>query len=240
MGISDRLSAFEAENRQIAVAYGGDGTLASRWRGARKEKKIVFPVRDYGLCETHRKMYEAVFSGDASFKDMKQELKMTLHPPVRCEFPGHDLTALSEFFIGNADITEAVRTDVVVNGETYLENVISSGIVVASAFGATGYWSSVARTIFRSGYGIAFVAPTVGVSNVVLGQADKAEVVVRRGFSACVGADKEIVRTDAPEGTRFRFESSSDNVPIIGLRQFHCNACRAARNGTILSNQYLK
>lgn len=238
--VREKIARFEEKNRQVRICYGGDGTLVSEWRRAQKDKKVLLPIRNYGQCPEHAGFLDDLLNRPEKFGDAKRELKMTLHPPVRCEFGSYDSLALSEFLVTNADITEALRFDVLVNGEKYLGNVVATSFLVSSAFGATGYWSSVTRTIFREGFGMAFVAPTVGVSNLVLKPTDRAEVRFARGCSAKVSADKEVACADFSVGDVMRFETSCENVPIFGLAQFHCNTCRAGRSGTVLANQYLK
>jgi NAD kinase len=238
--IRAKIAQFEAKNRQLLVCWGGDGTVVDRWRQAKKEKKILFPIRNYGQCDEHASLVDNLLDSPEKFNDCKNELKLTLHPPIRCEFDGYDELSLSEALLTNKDITSAVRFNVWVNGEKYLDNVIATSFLAASVFGATGYWSSITRTIFREGFGIAFVAPTVGVSNLILKHTDKVEIEIVRGTTLTVAADKLVTEKLFEAGERIRIENSPKNIPIIGLSQFHCNACRAKRNGTVLSNQYLK
>ena len=235
-----KIQAFEAANKQVKICYGGDGSLVREWRAAERAKKILLPVRNYARCEEHESFLDDLLNNPDKFDSAKRELKMTLHAPVRCEFDGYDELALSEILVADDDVTEAMRFDVFVNGEKYLGNVIATAFLVSSPFGATGYWSSVTRTIFREGYGLAFLAPTVGVSNLVLKSTDKIEISFVRGCAATVAADKLVCKHEFAAGDRIRLETSSENVPIIGLAQFHCNACRAKRSGTVLSNEYLK
>jgi NAD kinase len=235
-----KIKAFEAANRQIKICYGGDGSLVREWRSAVRDKKILLPVRDYARCGEHENFLDDLLNNPDKFDSVKRSLKMTLHAPVRCEFDGYDELALSEIFVTDDDVTEAMRFDVFVNGEKYLGNVIATAFLVSTPFGSTGYWSSVTRTIFREGYGLAFLAPTVGVSNLVLKGTDKIEIAFVRGCSATVAADKLVSKHEFKAGDRIRLETSPENVPIIGLAQFHCNECRAKRNGTVLSNEYLK
>ena len=238
--IEQKIARFEAENKLLKVCFGGDGAIVSSWRDAVKAKKMLFPIRNYGMCEEHAAMLDDLMRRPEAFNDNRKELKLSLHPPVRCEFDGYDELALSEVLVTSDDITVALRFDVLVNGEKYLENVIATSVLAATEFGATGYWSSVTRTIFRDGIGLAFIAPTVGVDNLILKRTDKVEISFVRGCTAKVAADKLVVSRKFEPCEKIRIESSSENVPIIGLAQFHCNACRAKRSGTILSTQYLK
>lgn len=235
-----KIQAIEAAHRQIRICFGGDGSLVREWRSAAKDKKILLPVRDYARCAEHESFLDDLLNSPGKFEFVERELKMTLHAPLECEFDGYRELALSEVFVSNADVTEALRFDVYVNGERYLGNVIATAFLASTPFGATGYWSSVTRTIFREGFGMAFVAPTVGVSNLVLKATDRVEAEFVRDCTAAVAADKLVTSRFFKAGDRIRLATSSDNVPILGLAQFHCNECRAKRNGTVLSTQYLK
>ena len=234
------IKAFEAVNKQIRICYGGDGSLVREWRAAQRDKKILLPIRNYARCAEHENFLDDLLNNPDRFDSAKRELKMTLHAPVRCEFDGYDELALSEILVTDDDVTEAMRFDVIVNGEKYLSNVIATAFMASTSFGATGYWSSVTRTIFREGYGLAFIAPTVGVNNLVLKSTDRIEISFVRGCVATVAADKLVSKRTFKAGERLMLETSPENIPIIGLAQFHCNACRAKRSGTVLSNEYLK
>ena len=94
-----------------------------------------------------------------------------MHPLVSFCLNGNDVTsglALAEVQVKNKDITSALRFNVFVNGKKYYDNVIADALLASTPLGSTGYWKSITRMIFRDGYGMTFIAPTVGISSVIL------------------------------------------------------------------------
>ena len=155
------------------------------------------------------------------------------------EVDGVKKLALNEIQVKSNDITEALRFDVYVNGKKYYENVIADGVLFAAPNGATGYWKSVTRTIFRDGCGLAFIAPTVGISNLVLKSTDLVKLVLVRDASVALSYDKIKVISDVSKGTEIDMNLSAENLAIIGYEQFMCYDCRKNRNSTILQDQYI-
>lgn len=235
----EKIKTIESKNKQLKICYGGDGTILQSWRDAHSKKKILFPIRNYSQCDEHKTMLDDILSNPTKFDKYEKSLKMTLHPLIECSFNVDKYKALSEFTITNKDVTSAIRFDCVVNGDSYYENIISTGIIVATAFGSTGYFTSVARTNFRIGVGVAFIAPTVGINNIILSQTDRLTLVFRRESEIIITADKEVYTIGVGVGDKLEFVDACDNVAIIGRKQFMCAKCRKNRNSTILNNSYL-
>lgn len=230
----------------LLIAYGGDGTLASKWREAFDAKKAIWPIRNYGMCQKHEDLLKALVE-DNKLKLKEVKLNQTLHQLVEVSWPPevseNKSLALNEVQVKSLDITEALRFDVYVNGKKFYENVIADGIVFAAPNGATGYWKSVTRTIFRNGCGLAFISPTVGISNLILNSTDNVKIVLVRDASVAMSFDKERINCGNyyvfKKGTEFSLRMSVENLAVIGYEQFMCYECRKNRNSTILQDQYI-
>ena len=226
----------------VLIVYGGDGTLASKWRKVFDVKKAIWPIRNYGMWQKHEELLKAlVEDNELNLKDVK--FNLTLHQLAEVHYPfevdGDKKLALNEIQVKSNDITEALRFNVYVNGKKYYENVIADGVLFAAPNGATGYWKSVTRTIFRDGCGLAFIAPTVGISNLVLKLTDFVKLVLVRDASVALSYDKIKVISDISKGTEIDMNLSVENLAIIGYEQFMCYECRKNRNSTILQDQYI-
>lgn len=195
--IKESLDKFAAQSKDIAILYGGDGTLVGEWRKFRTRKggKPILPVRNYGLCQKHQDFYMKFFTTkdeDSGKEDIS--VKQFLFPVLRGEFKdkGLDnyLDALSELTIVNDDQTAALRFNIKVNGKPIVENVIANGVILATKLGSTGYFKSVARTIFTQGIGVGFICPTYSVPNIVAAPADKVQFELARKAALVVTADK--------------------------------------------------
>ena len=70
MNIIDYIKAFENANKNCVIAYGGDGTLLDV---ARKNefKKAVFPIRNYGLCDEHKLLFEELLGKAENCREFK-------------------------------------------------------------------------------------------------------------------------------------------------------------------------
>ena len=241
--IKEALDKFAAQSKDIAILYGGDGTLVGEWRKYRSRKggKCLLPVRNYGLCQKHIEFYTKFFNAsEDSEEDLS--LKQFLFPVLRGEFKDRGLDnyldALSELTIVGKDPTSTLRFNIYVNGKSIVENVIANGVIFATKLGSTGYFKSVARTIFTQGIGVGFICPTYSVPNVVIGQADKVKFELARKAKLAVTADKLTQEVDAEAGWVLETMSACDNVSILGYDHFMCPECRKNRNSTLVNDNY--
>lgn len=240
---SKKVDAFAAANAaQIAVLNGGDGVLVREWRKHHSPKhlKSILPIRNYGMCQKHIEMYEKIFAANADGNDESDDisLKQFLFPLAKCHFDGNEVDALAEFTVVGDDPTSAIRFDIKVNGNAIAEDVIANGAIFAAKLGSTGYFKSVARTLFTNGIGIGFIAPTYSIPNIVVQQTDKIEFVLKRKTKLKVTADKLSFNVDAELGWTFSVEDACDNVSILGYDLFMCPDCRRNRNSTTINDNY--
>jgi len=240
--IADLAAKFQAENPSVIVALGGDGTLAGKWReleGKSGKRKLLLPVRNYGMCPEHEELYRKLLRGD----DGAPDLKMHLMPVVEarreaaCGAMASD-RALAEVTLVSADPTQAIRFNVKIDGHLAAESVIANGVIVATKLGSTGYFKSVARTIFTEGLGIGYICPTYSVPNIVTGMASKVEIELLRKAPVTLTADKIKHDIKAWEGFKLEVSSASESVPVLGYSHFMCPECRRGRNSTIVNDSY--
>ena len=237
------IAKFEAANKNVAVLYGGDGTLVGEWRKYRVRKggKCLLPVRNYGLCQKHIEFYTKFFNAsEDSEEDLS--LKQFLFPVLRGEFKDRGLDnyldALAELTVVNADQTAALRFNIKVNDKPIVENVIANGVIFATKLGSTGYFKSVARPIFTQGIGIGFIAPTYSVPNIIVGSADKIQFELVRRAKLVVTADKLKQEVEAEVGWTLEAVDACDNVSVLGYDHFMCPECRKNRNSTLVNDNY--
>ena len=203
--LREDIARFEAANKNVVVLYGGDGTLVGEWRKhyARKGGKCLLPVRNYSLCQKHLEFYTKFFTAREDSEE-NLSVKQFLFPLLRGSFKdkGLDnyLDALSELTVVNADQTAALRFNIKVNGKPIVENAIANGVIFATKLGSTGYFKSVARTIFTQGNGVGFINPTYSVPNIVVSSADKIQFELIRRAKLVLTADKLKQEVDAEAG----------------------------------------
>jgi chromosome segregation ATPase len=146
--------------------------------------------------------------------------------------------AMSEIQIISANPTQCLRFNVSINNKKFMENVIANGIILSTTIGATGYFKSVARTIFREGYGLGFICPTYGINNIVLKRTDNVDIEFIRSGKAHICWDNLIKEIDIEEGMKKNFTLASEHVSIFGYDIFMCQECRNNRNSTNVNDKY--
>lgn len=241
--LREDIARFEASNKNVVVLYGGDGTLVGEWRKhyARKGGKCLLPVRNYGLCKKHLEFYTKFFTAREDSEE-NLSVKQFLFPLLRGSFKdkGIDnyLDSLSELTIVNADQTAALRFSIKINSKPIVENAIANGVIFATKLGSTGYFKSVARTIFTQGIGVGFINPTYSVPNIVVSSADKIQFELIRRAKLVLTADKLKQEVDAEAGWTLEAVDACDNVSILGYDHFMCPECRKNRNSTLVNDNY--
>lgn len=227
--IQQKIIEFEKRQKNIAISYGGDGTLLDVFH--KNPDKAIIPIRNYGQCEQHIGLIDSLLGGK---KQLKTDLKMKTYDLLTSN--GED--ALSEIQIVSANPTSCLRMDVFINNNKFMENVIANGVIVSTVIGATGYFKSVARTIFRDGFGLGFICPTYGINNVVLKSTDWVNIVFKRDAKALMSWDNITKNIDIETGNLYTFSPSTNRVALLGYDIFMCPECRKGRNSTIINDQY--
>ena len=239
-----QIADFEKAHKNITIAFGGDGEVLNAVKRT-EGKKAIIPFRNYGLCEKHESRLDDFLAGKEGQKDLKLQ---------RCPFIEWNLhrsdkllsnRGIAEIVFKNADITKALRFNVYVNGNLYLKNVICDAGLVSTRYGSTGYFKSASRCIFSlDGIGVAFVAPTQGISNLVLSNTSRIEFEFVRDAKIVISADTTTETTEVEAGNKLEVRELPDAVSIFGLSEFHCYSCRKKRHsaveaGVSLQDQYV-
>lgn len=233
------IGKFEKENNQVKVLYGGDGILVREWRNYRSRKggKCLLPIRNYGMCQKHQEFFTKFFAGTEGHK-----INQFLFPLLRGEFKDNNidnfLDALSELTITSADPTAAIRFNITINDKIIVENIIANGVIFATKLGSTGYFKSVARTIFTNGIGVGFICPTYSIPNIVTKATDRVGFELVRSTELNITADKLRQNVTAQAGWNMVVQDAYDNVSVLGYDHFMCPECRKNRNSTLVNDNY--
>lgn len=230
--IHERIKRFEAQTKNITIAYGGDGTLLNVFH--QKPDKAIIPVRDYGQCDKHKTLIDKLLSPDEKFDRKDSSLKLSTHDLI--ELDGKE--ALSEVQIINANPSQCLRMDIRINRQMFMENVIANGIIASTTLGASGYFKSVARTLFRDGFGLAFICPTYGINNIVLKPTDIIDVVFKRNAKVNIAWDTIVEESYVEQNMTKTISLSSNRATLIGYDIFMCSECRKGRNSTLVNDKY--
>lgn len=224
-----KIADFEKKSKNIVISYGGDGTLLETFH--KNPDKAIIPVRNYGQCDAHKNLLDDILNGTTK---CKADLKLKLCDLLECE----ETCALSEIQIVSANPTQCLRFNVYLNNKIFMNNVIANGVIASTILGSTGYFKSVARTIFREGFGLGFICPTYGINNVVLKQTDWITIEFVRSAKAIISWDNITQQFDIESGMIKNIRLATENVSLFGYDIFMCKDCRKGRNSTIVNDQY--
>jgi NAD+ kinase len=135
----------------IVVCNGGDGTILLAERLYPSIPKLA--AKSSKIC---RKCDYSPAQLEAVLELLKQRKYTILQEnKIKANFKGKELVALNEIQIRNKNPTVALRFSVSVDGRKY-NKLIGDGVIVATAFGSTGYYKSAGGRRFKRGIGIVF------------------------------------------------------------------------------------
>ena len=228
--LQQKIAEYEKKTKNVTIAYGGDGTILDVVRQTKGDKAVI-PIRNYGLCKKHSDYLMSILDGTSD-----EKLKLTL-----CQFIEYNFSVaaakdrgIAEIVVKNIDPTCALRFNLYVGEKAYMKNVVADGIIMSTAYGSTGYFKSVARCIFNmDAIGIAFIAPTQGINNVIVDSTKKIRVEFIRSADIIVTADKAKTTLAVKANDSIDIERVPEQVSIFGLDEFHCQECRTLRHSII-------
>lgn len=147
---------IDTSNPDFIVTYGGDGTILYAERKYPGIPKI--PIRG-GVGG-----YKCIYS-ESEFENVISRIddeKYSLREESKLEtiFNGRRYLSLNETQIHNSSPIKAVRFSVYANSQQLFGgDIIGDGVVIATPFGSTAYYSSIGGRKFYKGIGIALNNP---------------------------------------------------------------------------------
>ena len=227
------IAALKAKLPDVQILNGGDGTLVSKWREYKDQN--ILPIRNYGMCQKHIDMYNRIANGNGILELNKFSYQLIDIVGVNNFYA----TALSEIIIKNSDPTSGLRFNIYIDGKLANQNVIADGVILSTVLGSTGYFKSIARTIFNTGIGLAFINPTYSIPNIVLRKDTIVSVKLVRNADLTITCDKLVFNCKAERDERFILRNTNEFVNILGYDIFMCEECRRNRNSTIVNDSYM-
>ena len=183
--IAERLGfVYDETDPAFVISLGGDGTyLICEYQRPGIPKLLV---RDSLICakchdEPLPEMLELIMKDEYRLVDMMklEAISETIRK-----------LAVNDIVVRNADQRHALRFSLDIGGVEMMETLIGDGIVAATPFGATGYYRSVTRSTFSSGFAVGFNNPTNPGKPICL-QADTQLTITIQRSDACLTADNQ-------------------------------------------------
>ncbi|MEQ8973061.1 MAG: hypothetical protein RIE73_21990 [Coleofasciculus sp. C1-SOL-03] len=203
---------YAETNPDFMITVGGDGTYLEAERIKPGIPKLL--VKDSLICfkchnEPLDEMLAMIQAGKSQFKEIiKLEV---IHNQGR-------LLAVNDIILRNENPIHAIRFKVSVNQEDVDPTVIGDGVVVATPFGATGYYRSVTRSTFNQGIGVAFNNPTQEKPPLLLDETDELSLEITREVGQLVADNNPTIVTVNP-GDKIMIRQASE----VGRLVYHNN-----------------
>lgn len=203
---------YSEENPDLVIACGGDGTFLIAERRFPGVPKIL--LKDSHSCQKCCDLdIETVINLYNNKKYNIQEIKKL--KAIHEAFETRELIAVNDIVIRNTLPTEAIRFKLKVN-EKEVGEFIGDGLVISTAYGSHGYFSSITRENFENGIGIAFNNTTVH-HNFILIDSGKIEIEIIRGPGVLV-SDNNRDFIDLEKGDKIIIKEIEDIAKKIILK----------------------
>lgn len=139
----------------FVITYGGDGTVLFSERKYPGIPKITIRAGSVGFkCRySIEELEDVLIKIDNGEYKIKEEIKL------ETIFQGRKYLSLNEVQLHNSSPIKAIRFSVYIEDEILFENVIGDGVVIATPFGSSAYYSSIGGEKFDKGIGIALNNP---------------------------------------------------------------------------------
>jgi len=200
---------IDEQNPEAAISYGGDGTLLGAERAWPGIPKVA--LRDSRHCRT--------CSHHSNEEILEHLAQRTLRPiefmKIRATAGDREAIGLNDIILRNARVNVGMRFLVEVNGESYTtKEIVGDGLVIATPFGATAYFCSVAHCVFRTGIGIAFNNSTDQLNHLIVGEDSVIRVRVTRG-PAFLAADNDTDSIAVDGGDEITVRRAKETATIL-------------------------
>ncbi|OGE64924.1 hypothetical protein A3I48_00740 [Candidatus Daviesbacteria bacterium RIFCSPLOWO2_02_FULL_36_7] len=198
----------------LIISYGGDGTLLSCEREYPCIPKL--PIRNSQVCIKCINHEDKIVLE----KLLKWKLKLQNHQKLQTTFLYKTFYALNDFVVRNSDSVHTTRFKI--NGGKLL---IGDGIVVATPFGSSGYYKSIARQTFQEGFGVAFNNTIEEMPPLILKEKDLINFQLIRG-KATLSYDNSPEIFTIDEGSQLQFKLSDQVAKIYTDTSLRCPNCK--------------
>lgn len=209
-------SEIVTANPEVIISYGGDGTLLSAEREYPGIPKL--PLRNSQICN------KCANHGDETIlkKLLSGHLELKEYHKLETTLLYKTFYSLNDFVVRNSDPTHTIRFTA--NNKYF----IGDGIVVATPFGATGYFESITGQTFTEGFGLAFNNTTEKVPPVFLDDKDTVIFKLERG-KATLSFDNSPDIFNIDEGSELVFKLSDKMAKIYEDTSLRCPNCKVIR-----------
>ncbi|MBI1290093.1 hypothetical protein GC173_02450 [bacterium] len=209
---------------RFVLVYGGDGSLLGADREFPNTPKLIIRRNgEFAKCSRHGD--EMVLRRAAVGIPA-----VTLLPRLTAHVRGECIQGINDVVFHNTKVTSGVRYRIRIDEQTYAEEIVGDGIVVATPFGSSAYYRSITKSVFRVGMGLAFNNSTEAVNHLVLSDRSVVEVHVTRGPGVLV-ADNHLDPIPVDAGDLITIRMGTSAAEIWEIDTLTCRDCIQSATG---------
>jgi NAD+ kinase len=200
------------KNPDFIICYGGDGTVLFSERTIPEVPKLIIKTsRVCRKCDYTPKQLKKLLSNI-----MKGNYCLHKKMKLEAEAKGKKLVGLNEIQVHLKLPIYAVRFSLSVNGTEY-DELIGDGVIIATAFGSTGYYKATGGERFEKGIGISFNnLHNIRAENFVVKEDSVVKLVIIRGPAWLLADNNEdFVDLDAGDAVTVRRSESVANFIYV-------------------------
>lgn len=174
-----------SKDPDVVIAFGGDGTfLFAEQKYPGVPKLLIYHSSSCNDCSSHD--FARILN---NLRDKRYEVKKVMK--LRVSVKGKNFYAMNDANIHYVPPC-ALRYEVAVNGAH--GSYVGDGVVIATPYGSTAYYSSISSKTFKRGIGVAINNPTTGRRSFVVDDGCLITVKILRGPGVlAVDSNKKLV-----------------------------------------------
>lgn len=202
-----------SKDPDLVIASGGDGSILYSERLFPSTPKLA--VKRSRLCRKCEcrldNLEETLLKVRNGLYEVKEEIKL------KAVFKDQILTALNEIQIRNKLLTRALRFSLSFNDTVY-NDLIGDGVIVATPFGSSAYYSAAGGKPFDEGIGVCLNNPfSHRERSLIISESSKIKVKILRE-TALLAADNDDERiSEMRNGDEVSIEKSEEKARFINI-----------------------
>ncbi len=183
MLVSSRFR-LKKKNPDMIFCLGGDGTYLYAERFYPGIPKLL--IRNKSICSKCPSSHHSPDLALILDKLKKSQYHLEKHIKLEARVGKKRLLCANDCMIRNKNLTQALRFTMYIN-DTRLPSCIGDGVVIATPFGSTAYFSAITKKHFTKGMGLAFNNITTPLRHKLLKDSDVVTIQIDREQAELAG-----------------------------------------------------